>query len=47
MSSALTVILWAFAILIVCCTIFGIIVMVHYLMTEVFEDWRAERGTDK
>ncbi len=39
MSSALTVILWALAIFIVCLTICGIIVMVDYLMTEVFEDW--------
>lgn len=41
MSSALTVILWSLAILMVCFTIFGIIVMVNYLMTEVFEfeDW--------
>ena len=43
MYSALTVILWALAILIVCFTIFGIIVMVDYLMTEVFEDWEEER----
>ena len=42
MSSALTVILWALAVLIVCFTIFGIIVMVYYLMTEVFEDWEEE-----
>lgn len=44
MSSALTVILWAFAVLIVCITIFGIINMVHYLMTEVFEDWEIKNG---
>ena len=42
MSSALTVILWTLAILIVCFTIFGIIVMVYYLKTEVFEGWEAE-----
>lgn len=43
MISALTVILWALAILIVCFTIFGIIVMVDYLRIEVFEDWRERK----
>lgn len=39
MNSALTVILWSFAILIISFTIFAIIVMVHYIMTEVFDVW--------
>lgn len=42
MISALTVILWTLAVLTVCFTIFGIIMMVRYLMTEVFEDWEKE-----
>lgn len=47
MSSALTVILWALAVLIVCFTIFGIIIMVYHLKTEVFEDWwEKENETD-
>lgn len=38
MNSAITVILWTMAILFICATITMIIVMVDYLMTEVFKE---------
>ena len=37
MSSAITVILWTMAILFICATITMIIVMIEFLMTEVFD----------
>ena len=38
MSSALTVMVWTLAVLFGCLTVFAIIVMIHYLMTEVFDE---------
>lgn len=43
MSVLITIILWALAIMIACNMIDVITIMVDYVITELFEDWRERK----